>query len=392
MSGSPGAARAVTPEDLATRASSLYKREARGWAADPDAAVAAELSLPLRPPTERTVLSDLDGALAWVARWREAEAMGLATVTWVTRRWISVGAQSVPERATAAGADAIAAVAGLATEWATMRDRCAALRAALLPTAGWPDAVVTALRRHAGAIAGLEARDFDVLAGVVTWLAAHPVSGRHIRELPIRGIDTKWLEAHRAVVEGLVAAVTGREGLGLKQAPVRVRLRALDPDLACGGLRDITAPVDELAGLACRPRAVLVTENLASLLALPDMPGVIGAHGAGYAVDALAGLPWVRGARVLYWGDLDSHGFAILNRARAAGLDAESVLMDAATLAEHRDLWVPEPRPSTATLAHLTPGEREALEALESEGYPRLEQERVPWETALAALREAVGE
>jgi hypothetical protein len=42
---------------------------------------------------------------------------------------------------------------------------------------------------------------------------------------------------------------------------------------------------------------------------------------------------------VTYWGDLTSHGFAILNQLRARGVDATSALMEMATLFDHRDLW-----------------------------------------------------
>ncbi len=93
-----------------------------------------------------------------------------------------------------------------------------------------------------------------------------------------------------------------------------------------------------------------------------------------------------------YWGDLDSHGFAILNRARAAGLDMESLLMDAATLDMHRDLWVREPQPFVGELARLSADESAAFAMLAAEGYPRLEQERIPWAYALDALRVALDE
>jgi hypothetical protein len=66
--------------------------------------------------------------------------------------------------------------------------------------------------------------------------------------------------------------------------------------------------------------------------------------------------------------------------------------MDVDTLLAHRDLWVPEPAPSTATLEHLTEAERQALHVLRDEGSVRLEQERIPWNFALEALRAAVDE
>ncbi|WP_062522758.1 Wadjet anti-phage system protein JetD domain-containing protein [Demequina silvatica] len=383
----------VTPADLAARASSLCTRDGRAWAAGADPA--PRLDVPLHPPTERAAIDDLDGARAWIESWRSAEAAWPVTVTWEVRNWSRVGAQQVPARACVEGADALVAVASharpdLAAEWATMRSRCLDLRAALLPLATEPDPVEAAIRRHAGAIAALPAVDFAVLDGVVAWLAVNPTSGRRVRSLPIRGIDTKWLERHRAVVTSMVSAVTGREGLGLVGAPPLVRVRVLDPGLAIGGLLDVTAPAAELAALPLAPRAVVITENLETLLELPRLDGVVAVHGAGYAIDSVATLPWVRGTRTLYCGDLDSQGFAILNRGRAAGLDAQSVLMDTETLLAHRDLWVREPTPATGEYTLLTASERETLAVLRAEGHVRLEQERIPWEVALRALSAAL--
>lgn len=364
------------------------KRGMREWAASPD--VVPVLDIPLQPPTERDVLADVDATIRWIDSWRSAESALPVTVTWGRKQWARVGAQAIPERVRVEGAEQLALVAGASPEWEVMRSRCADLRAALVPLSSSTESVVGALQSHAGTIAALPAWDFTVLAGVVRWLAENPVSGRRVRELPIRGIDTKWLGRHRGLVEGLVRAVTGRDTLGLTAAPRTVRVRALDATLSIGGLADVTAPVGELASLPMPARIVLITENLETLLALPNLPGVVAVHGSGYAVDRIAELPWATSSRVLYWGDLDSHGFAILNRARAAGLDMESVLMDAATLDTHRDLWVREPQPFVGELARLSAGETAAFAMLAAEAYPRLEQERIPWAYALDALRIAL--
>ena len=161
-------------------------------------------------------------------------------------------------------------------------------------------------------------------------------------------------EIFRENVRRLHAAASGNADLGLATPPDLIRVRFLDPDLAPGGLRDVSAPTKDLAGLAIAPRAVFVFENLETVVAMPGFDGAVAVHGSGYAVDRLGSLPWVRGASVIYWGDLDSHGFAILNRLRSHGVDARSVLMDAATLDSFADLCVPEPNPSTARLEYLT--------------------------------------
>src|SRR5699024_398933 len=173
-----------------------------------------------------------------------------------------------------------------------------------------------------------------------------------------------------------------------------MRLRILDPAISTdrSGPDDITAPISQLSRLSISPRLVFVFENLETVLAMPAWPTAVAVHGSGYAVDAVARLAWIEGARVIYWGDLDSHGFAILNRLRAHLPDVESALMDEATLLAHEDLWVPEPKPSSGTFRELTGSEARALGRIRAEGDVRLEQERIPWDTALAGLAAAVGE
>jgi hypothetical protein len=50
--------------------------------------------------------------------------------------------------------------------------------------------------------------------------------------------------------------------------------------------------------------------------------------GKGFDVDAVGRLPWWAVAQVLYWGDIDTDGFAILDRLQAWLPQARSVLMD----------------------------------------------------------------
>ena len=102
----------------------------------------------------------------------------------------------------------------------------------------------------------------------------------------------------------------------------------------------------------------------------------------------MAKIPWVQRSQVIYWGDLDSHGFAILNRLRSHHDNVKSVLMDEQTLLAYRDLWVPEPVLARGVLPCLTDSEDAARQRLIREGNVRLEQERIPWQAALTALRQ----
>lgn len=365
--------------DLREKARRIWERDGRGWAAGQVDSDSALINIPLHPPTERDVLSDYAGSLAWVESWRAVDGNHL-TVAWQTRHWGRVGAQAVPTRVRVEGAFAIASVAGTSVTWKQWRGRAAELVAALDPDSG--ATIASAIRTHIRVIGALDTTDFHRLRDVSRWLRMNPMSGRYIRELPIRGIDSKWLERHRSMVEDLV----GGAGLGLRQPPALVRIRFLDRALAPIGVSDLTAPLAELHGLDIQPPSVLVVENLQTFLALPNLPGTIAVDGRGNVAPRLAAIDWVRGAHQVYWGDLDSHGLRILSQTRAAGLAVQSCLMDSDTLLAFRDLWVPEPTPFRGNLGHLTAAERATLATLRDEGNVRLEQERIAWDFALHRL------
>ena len=136
------------------------------------------------------------------------------------------------------------------------------------------------------------------------------------------------------------------------------------------GLCDLEVPLDELSNLPLSPERVLIVENLESGLALPDLPGCVAVLGLGNAVSVLSRLNWVSGKPIMYWGDIDTHGFMILDRARETLGALSSVLMDEATLLACRDLWVEEPvQASAQTLVHLTATERETFEGLRAQRW-----------------------
>jgi hypothetical protein len=373
----------VTVDAARARVRAVYERSFGSWATQPpDAPV---LDLPLHPPTEAAALADGSAAIAWVESWRDTHATG---VGWAHRQWASLGAQSVPERLRFESPGLLAEFAGRGPHWRTVSARCAAL----LARWGEHSAVASVIRQHARAIGELPGADVVRLNAVIDWLVAHPESGLYIRQLPVRGVDTKWVGDHRSLVTGVVTAITGATDLGLAQRPGLVRMRFLDHELRPGGLDDIAAPVETLAALAVRPTVVYVFENLESVVAMPDVTGAVVVHGSGYAVDRLGRIPWIRDGRIIYWGDLDSNGFAILNRLRSRCSDVQTVLMDQAILLEHRDLWVPEPTPATGELSYLLPDERATVARLHELGDVRLEQERLPWPLCIERLRRAAAD
>lgn len=369
----------VTVEMLRARARKRWQSDGRYWMAGQR--LPAEINVPLHPPTERDVLHNYDAMLRWAESWKSLQDPDIE-VLWETRRWSRVGEQRLPIRAKVSGPDAISRVAGTPREWRRWKKRAEQLMDVLPDT---PE-VRAAIASTGRAIGDLTQQDFERLLLTTKWLLKNPTSGVFIRELPIRGIDTKWFETHR----GLVEALLGRKEFGLRKPPETARIRFLDPVLVPSGLCDLDAPVSQLDALDLKDVRILVVENLQTFLALPPMAGTVAVDGHGDKATVLSQIGWIRRAHCIYWGDLDSHGFRILSRARQAGLTLDSCLMDSETLLHFEDLWVQEPKPFRGELPGLTNSEARTLSMLRELDFPRLEQERIEWDYALSALNDCL--
>jgi hypothetical protein len=143
--------------------------------------------------------------------------------------------------------------------------------------------------------------------------------------------------------------------------------------------------------LDLRATSALVIENEITFLSAPIPSDGVVLWGKGFEVDRVGSMPWLANADLVYWGDLDTHGFAILNRLRAWLPQTRSALMDRETLLAHRDRWVTEASPATSRLDRLTADEQALYQELVTDRFGervRLEQERIDWGWALARLSE----
>jgi hypothetical protein len=244
------------------------------------------------------------------------------------------------------------------------------------------------------------AADWFAVLAAADWLRRHPNSDVYVRQIDLPGVHTKIVERHRQTIAALVdegrpRARVGSLGAferayGLRSRPARVRFRSLDPTTApVPGFVDVTLPVEELARVTPRLRCVVVVENEVSMLAFPPVPDGLVVWGSGnQAPELLEAIPWLHDVALYYWGDLDTHGFAILNRLRAVLPHVHSMLMDRGTLLDHRDRWGRESEPTKRDLPHLTDDEAEVYGGLCADTWGsqvRLEQELIRFGTVEAA-------
>lgn len=386
----------ITVEAARGLARDRVVRKLGEWAAAVSSGSAASatplsFSLSLKPPTEALALTRLAEAEDWARSWRAVELPTKCEIDWESRNWRRIGRQNIPVRLHLDSPDSISTFAGgaAARDWRIVRDRVGLAVSQI----GASEPLGTAIRRHVRTIPSYQNAEWNNVLAAVTWLAETSVTGLRPRQLPIRGVDTKWFSAHRAIITDLLKVCFPERDLGVIDSDALTRMRVLDPLLAAGamgGLADFAAPITQLAQLNISPNIVFVFENKESLLSMPEWPGAVVIHGNGMAVNAVAKLPWVQRSPVVYWGDLDSAGFAILHRLRFHHSRVTSVLMDEDTLLTHKDLWVPDPKPVRGEFSQLLPHEQKTFARLRSEGDARLEQERVPWSVALSALKAGV--
>lgn len=240
------------------------------------------------------------------------------------------------------------------------------------------------------------AADWPRLLAVCRYFQTNPRPGLYMRQLDIPGVDTKFIETRRAIIADLLTSILPAEAVkatsrglsdrgfaerfGLKVEPDLIRFRMLDGDLA--GATDLSVPLPELASLPVRPKRVFITENKMNGLSFPRCPDSLVIFGLGYGASSLAGVPWLRDAQVYYWGDIDTHGFAILSQLREFFPGINSFLMDERTLLVHKELWGREDAGQrfTKNLERLSTQENALFQALRNDHWGqgiRLEQERI---------------
>lgn len=344
--------------------------------------------------TQRDMAADSAAVGSWIHQWRDWSAPGVRVV-WERRSWPALGRHDVPAQVEFEGPESVAAVIGAGEFWATSKRR----RDHLVGI--WPQLVQHGVfRTQLEVITAWTEDDFQRLVALMHWVLANPKSGFYLRQLPIEGLDTKWAGERRGAILDFLCAIRDEAkeldfhaACGLQRPPRRVRMRILCDTIAkrCGGLRDIEAPLTDVNGLDLQPQSVLVVENLETGLALPNLPGRVAFMKLGLAVGLLAEVAWLRDVPITYWGDIDTHGFAILNIARQTFPQVHSALMDEGTLTEFRHLAVREPKQApNGAFEALTGPERNVLAGLYEDRWGpqlRLEQERLPLERCLGGFR-----
>ncbi|MDR2980682.1 MAG: DUF2220 family protein [Puniceicoccales bacterium] len=239
---------------------------------------------------------------------------------------------------------------------------------------------------------------------VLEYFRTTPFPGKYIRELPIE-VPTKFIEENSRLLEKLIGVVapdsidttgeTPAERLGLKTADTLIECRLLDDSIQPEWkFRQFTVTLRDLEHFGQTGiETVLITENRTNFLTLPMLHSTLALQGQGYAVARLKKVAFLTRCRLIYWGDLDAHGFEILATLRRYFSHTESIMMNRATVEKFPAYYTsgaivrntPE-----IFLPYLHDDEATLFQEL-SRNNQRLEQERLPHAFSTAMLRERIG-
>lgn len=291
------------------------------------------------------------------------------------------------------------------------------------------------IKTHARSIAQIGA-DFWVIVQLVDYLASlKRTPNIYVRQVSLPLMDTKFIERNYRMIDELLILCLPKERdiqeyeplesdkqgykksrsfsdfvkrWGFANKKEMIRWRMLDPKMSsslyegAGSMIDSIVSIDVLAHLKLNFEHVIICENEVCYLNLPAITNSIAIFGSGYKVGLLSELPWLKDKDIIYWGDIDTHGFNILNSFREAlnysfkdshydaSLKVRTMLMDMDTLKSNKHYIVQESESVSTFLATLKGKEYLCYEALINHSMGkqvRLEQELIPFDQVLAALK-----
>jgi hypothetical protein len=356
------------------------------------------LRLTVRGPSSNELSERFDAARAWAAELQQGARHGYRLVMRDVRHRV-IGQNSLPAEAWVDTWDD-------AVRWLGKASEVKAFDVVLALTRQQHPALLSWLQRQPLRALAL-ADQWPHLLAFVGWLQVHPQPGIYMRQVDLPGIHSKFIETHRSLLAELLDLVLPFDAInaefsggaqfaqryGFRDKPLRVRFRWLDPEASgwiSGGDGDYT--VSKVAFARMRPAIehVFIVENEVNFLSFPAVPNSLVIFGAGYGFEALASADWLVNCKLHYWGDIDTHGFAILDQLRGHYPHAMSFLMDRQTLLAHQALWVVESQPTLRDLVRLNPSEGALYDDLRwgrlLDQPVRLEQERIDFGRVVMAL------
>ena len=217
---------------------------------------------------------------------------------------------------------------------------------------------------------------WDKVLEIKIFFVKNPRPNIYIRELPIIGIDTKFIEKHKKVIDKVLMEVCEynenikilanfgfEKKYFLKYPKNRIRFKNRE-------WNDIEINIEDLYKF--KEKKLFIIENLQTYLAMPVIEDYLIVFGKGFQVGVLKNQAF----EIIYWSDLDKAGFSMLGMVRSFARTT-SFLMDLETFKKFEDLAVKDNDRNYSNL-NLTDKEKICFEYIKTKNK-RLEQERIPF-------------
>ncbi|MDX8413259.1 MAG: DUF2220 family protein [Mariprofundales bacterium] len=361
------------------------------------------LAIALRQPSAKVMLDDFSGVQNWAKNIQAYAQQKHIQLEWKQVNHRALGQQSLPCRVLLENAQQ---VAGLLGKGEALKRFNQLYRA----TGKYANSLQSWALKHPIKVLEL-ANQWQNLLDLCVWMQAHPRPKIYLRQVDVAGVDSKFIEQHKKILAALFDVIlpvyaidddfSGAAGFarryGFLDKPVMLRLRPLDDKitwLACEGSQDVMVTAKAFAqihpDIQAQVQRVFIVENEINYLCFPDVEGALLIFGSGYGFEALKQASWLTACQLYYWGDLDTHGFAILNQLRSVFPAVCSFLMDEQTFKAHAHAWGNEPKQEMKNLTHLSQAEADMYDLLRFDCLGeklRLEQERIAYGDVLKVLR-----
>ncbi|MDO4676625.1 DUF3322 domain-containing protein [Anaerobiospirillum succiniciproducens] len=291
------------------------------------------------PTKDEDVLESKDAFLSFCKEWSAPLPAG--HIEFIDKTYPDIGTVKVPIHLVFDTPEELATWAGHLVEYHSSV-RCLDLIAHEMPE------LIDSALNVISSLANLAWIDFERMVAVCKWFCENRNSRLLTRQIPIRGIDTRWFEIHTPLLLDFLRDYLELNPyrkdllqLGLVPPPALIRLVIFDAELRAkvGGLKILAASISELNELNLRPERIVFMDNLPTAVALPDIKGTIGIITPFHHVRETCRINWVAQAHCQYLGSVDLRSFAVLHNLRLYLPNIESVLMDEQTLLSNQDLW-----------------------------------------------------
>ena len=353
------------------------------------------LEVVIKGPTSAEMVNTFDTVRSWVKEIKSECEKSRLQLVWKEINHRQLGRNSIPKKIIFSNITELAVFLGKKRDLQAFNSGLGILDKAFPELVAWAELHPFKMISNVA--------DIERFITIVSWRLQNPHPLIYLRQLSLPGVDTKFIESHKKLLGQWLDIILGKDQIkteftgvgkfeqryGFLFRPEMVRFRVSDPALQHGGYSDLTVRADEFAAISLSVNIVFIIENDITALAFPLVKNSMVIFGRGYNFVHLAAAHWLNKKELWYWGDIDTHGFAILNQFRSYFPGVRSFLMDRETLVAHNMHWGLEKTPTVANLKNLSREESILYDELrynKIRSNLRLEQEFIDFSWVLEVI------